>query len=218
MSPVKSRAPEESRTSESRTCYGCPEFPADSSAGEIRRISGEFVASGEHGSYVQFEKNGSRTTLQERNGFLTLCETIQSRNQPTTYALFTSEKQRLNLNEWHDILGHIDPSASSHLKKHDMIEITHAITASEITCSACKKCKSQALSHGRGGRSPKRLGEVVHPDLERSFKPDVMGHQYFQIFVNEASRDKRVRGLKIQMQRLVQLLPTLTRWPTRVCT
>ena len=37
---------------------------------------------------------------------------------------------------------------------------------------------------------------MVHPDLERPFKPDVMGHKYFQVFVNEASRDKRVRGLK----------------------
>ena len=132
MSTLKSRAPGGTRTSESRTCYACPGFPVDSSAGQIRRIGGGYIASGERGFYVQFEEDESGITLQERNVFLTLFGTIRSRIQPTTYASFTSEKQRLKLNEWHDILEQNDPSAIEHLKKRGMIEITHAMTALEI--------------------------------------------------------------------------------------
>ncbi|CAM9672987.1 unnamed protein product, partial [Choristocarpus tenellus] len=38
--------------------------------------------------------------------------------------------------------------------------------------------------------------EVVHTDLAEPFKTDITGHQYFQVFVDESSRDKRVYGLK----------------------
>ncbi|CAN0497107.1 unnamed protein product [Discosporangium mesarthrocarpum] len=65
-----------------------------------------------------------------------------------------------------------------------------------MRCAVCKECKSEALSYGRRGRSPKTIGEVVHTDLKGPFTPDVTGMKYFQVFVDEASRDKRVIGLK----------------------
>ena len=37
---------------------------------------------------------------------------------------------------------------------------------------------------------------MVHTELEGPLKPDVMGKKYFQVFVDGAGRDKRVRGLK----------------------
>ena len=82
-----------------------------------------------------------------------------------------------------------------HLEKRGVIEITDATVPSEMKCSVCRECKSQSKSYGRGGRSPKTLGEVLHTDIEGPFKPDVMDNRYFQVFVDEASRDKRVRGL-----------------------
>ncbi|CAN0458939.1 unnamed protein product [Discosporangium mesarthrocarpum] len=65
-----------------------------------------------------------------------------------------------------------------------------------MQCSVCKECKAEALSYGRGGRSPKTIGEVVYTDLEGPFNADVTGMRYFQVFVDEVSRDKRVFGLK----------------------
>ncbi|CAM9965350.1 unnamed protein product, partial [Choristocarpus tenellus] len=56
--------------------------------------------------------------------------------------------------------------------------------------------KSEALSYARGGCSPKTVGEVVHTELEGPFNPDVTGMKYFQVFVDEASREKRVIGLR----------------------
>ncbi|CAM9476000.1 unnamed protein product, partial [Choristocarpus tenellus] len=100
------------------------------------------------------------------------------------------------LKDWHNILGHINPSAIKHLEKRGLLEITDATVASELQCETCKECKSEALSYQRGGRTPKQPGEVVHTDLAGPFKADITGHQYFQVFVDESSRDKRVYGLK----------------------
>ncbi|CAN0455718.1 unnamed protein product, partial [Discosporangium mesarthrocarpum] len=96
----------------------------------------------------------------------------------------------------HNILGHINPFAIKHVEKRGLIEITDATVASEMQCSVCKECKAEALSYGRGGRSPKTIGEVLHTDLEGPFNADVTGMRYFQVFMDEASRHKRVFGLK----------------------
>ncbi|CAM9373444.1 unnamed protein product [Choristocarpus tenellus] len=45
-------------------------------------------------------------------------------------------------------------------------------------------------------RAPKQPGEVVHTDSAEPFQPDITDHKYFQVFVDERSRDKRVYGLK----------------------
>lgn len=89
-------------------------------------------------------------------------------------------------------INHIDPAATKHLEKRGLIEITDATVTSEIRCSICrecKKCKSQVPSYGRGGRSPEQLSEVIDTDIEGPLKADVMGFKYFQVFVDEASRD-----------------------------
>ncbi|CAN0014305.1 unnamed protein product [Choristocarpus tenellus] len=83
-----------------------------------------------------------------------------------------------------------------HLEKRGLLEITDATVVSELQCETCKECKSEALSYQRGGRTPKQPGEVVHTDLAGPFKADITDHQYFQVFVDESSRDKRVYGLK----------------------
>ena len=62
--------------------------------------------------------------------------------------------------------------------------------------TVCLECISQALSYGREGRSPKTPREIIHTDLERRFLADITGIKYFQVFVGEATRDKRVPGLK----------------------
>lgn len=67
--------------------------------------------------------------------------------------------------------------------------------ASNMLCVVYRKCESLTLSYGRGGRSPNPLGEVIYTHLEGS--PTLMLLVcYFQEFVNESTRGKRVRGLK----------------------
>ncbi|CAM9301783.1 unnamed protein product, partial [Sphacelaria rigidula] len=114
----------------------------------------------------------------------------------SAHASFANEKQRPTLKEWHDTLGHIDLAARKHLDKRGRIDVTDTTVASEMRCSVCKECKSETLSYGRGGRSSKAPGEVVHTDLEGHFHADVTGMKYFQVFVDEASRDKHVAGLE----------------------
>ena len=168
------------------------------STGTIRRNGGEFVESSSKQSYLRIERNGPKITLNERKGFLTLAASVRASNkkQASVHASFANKKQRLTLKEWHEILGHIDPSAIKYLEKRGLIDITDTTVASEMRCSVCRECKSQALSYARGGRSPKTPGEVIHTDLEGPFHPDVTGMKYFQVFVDEATRDKRVVGLK----------------------
>ena len=67
-----------------------------------------------------------------------------------------------------------------------------------MRCSVGKECQSEALSYGRGGKSLKVPGDVVRTDLEGPSHADVTGMKYFQVFVDEASRDKYVVGLKIR--------------------
>lgn len=44
-----------------------------------------------------------------------------------------------------------------------VLHVTDATVVSEMCCSVGKERKSEALSYGRGGRSPKTVGEV-HTD------------------------------------------------------
>ena len=106
------------------------------------------------------------------------------------------KRPRLSLQDWHNVLGHMNPGAIKHLEKRGLIEISDATVASDMKCSTCRESKSEALSYARGGRSPKTVGEVVHTDIEGPFRPDVNGMKYFIVFVEEASRDKRVIALK----------------------
>ncbi|CAM9360459.1 unnamed protein product, partial [Sphacelaria rigidula] len=83
---------------------------------------------------------------------------------------------------WHDTLGHIDPAAIKHLEERGLIDVTDTTVAYEMRCSVCKECKPEALSYGRGGRSPKAPGEVVQTDLEGPFHTGVTDMEYFQFF------------------------------------
>ncbi|CAN0027892.1 unnamed protein product, partial [Choristocarpus tenellus] len=93
-------------------------------------------------------------------------------------------------------MGPLNPFVIKHLEKRGLLDIADATVASKLHCKVCKECKSEALSYARGGRSPKTVGEVVHTDMEGPFNPDVTGIKYFQVFVDEASREKRVIGLR----------------------
>ncbi|CAM9213967.1 unnamed protein product, partial [Discosporangium mesarthrocarpum] len=97
---------------------------------------------------------------------------------------------------WHNILGNVNPKAIKHLGRQGLLEIQDTETTSSLRGTTCKECKSEALSYGRGVRSPKLVGEVVHTDIAGSFAQDLNGIKYVQVFVDEASRDKRVYGLK----------------------
>ena len=168
------------------------------STGTIRRDGGEFVDSSTKDCYLRFTKDGPKILLDEKKGFLVLQASLRTEinGQVSAHASFANKKQRLTLKQWHDTLGHIDPAAIKHPEKRGLVNITDTTVASDMRCSVCRECKSQALSYGRGGRSPKMPGEIIHTDLEGPFHPDITGMKYFQVFVDEATRDKRVRGSK----------------------
>ncbi|CAM9595221.1 unnamed protein product [Sphacelaria rigidula] len=64
-----------------------------------------------------------------------------------------------------------------------------------MRCGVCKECKSEALSYGRGSRSPKAPREIVHTGLQGPFHADTTGMKHFYVFVDEVSRDKHAVGL-----------------------
>ncbi|CAM9868982.1 unnamed protein product, partial [Sphacelaria rigidula] len=63
--------------------------------------------------------------------------------------------------------------------------------------SARKESPKRSATAAAAG-VPKAPGEVVHSDLEEPFHADVTGMKYFQVFVDGASRDKHVVGIKTQ--------------------
>ena len=167
---------------------------------KLRAAGGTFVDSAKMGSYIQLPnsnkiplKANTDTSFMQLDGrALTSTDAAA-----TAFASLSNKRSKLTLLEWHTVLGHLHPAAIKHLEKRGLIEISDAATVADFTCNTCKECKSEALSFARGGRTPKmQPGEVVHTDLEGPFKPDVNGFKYFQIFVDEATRDKRVVGLR----------------------
>lgn len=82
-----------------------------------------------------------------------------------------------------------------HLENKEPIVMKDATVASAKGRSICKESQTQTPSYGSGGRNPKELGEV-YTDLKCQLKAIVNGRKYIQLFVDEASRDKRFIGLK----------------------
>ncbi|CAN0480906.1 unnamed protein product [Discosporangium mesarthrocarpum] len=150
-------------------------------------------------SYLLVDGSGPKIALVEKGAFLPLqaFHRTGQTDRAAVHATFANENRKLTLRDWHDILGHLSPSAVTHLEKSSLIRITDSTVASEVRCAVCKECKSEACSFARGGRSQKISGEMVHTDLEGLFNPDVSGSQYFRVIVDEASRYKRVMGLKM---------------------
>ena len=176
------------------------------STARLRSAGGTFVDSAKDGSYLQLP-DGSRLSLEidVDTNFLQLqghCRTVMDEDSVKAYASLSNKKSRLTLLQWHTVLGHLHPAAIKHLEKRGLIEISDATTVANFHCSTCKECKSEALSYARGGRTPKtQSGELVHTDLEGPFKPDVgMVSSTFRSLSDEATRDKRVIGLRTRMQ------------------
>lgn len=83
----------------------------------------------------------------------------------------------------------------THLEKRGLIDVADTTVVSDVRCRVCRKCKSEVLSCGRGGRIPKARGEVVYTDL---FQADVTDMKDFQVFVDKTSRDENVVALKMR--------------------
>lgn len=83
-----------------------------------------------------------------------------------------SERRRLPLKEWHDVLRHMNAEAINCLEKSDLIEVSDSTFASQMRRSTRPEGKSEAKRCGRGVRSPKTLGEVVHTEIQGHFRTD----------------------------------------------
>lgn len=82
------------------------------------------------------------------------------------------------------------------LEKKGSIEIRDATVASEMKCTTCDECKSRARPYRRGSRSSKTLGEVAQTNTKGPLQVYVPGMNYVQVFVYEASGDRRVIDVK----------------------
>lgn len=133
------------------------------------------------------------------SSLLTLAGCRDTQDEPGNLArtTFADKHQRRQLEGWHDVLSHIDP-VIKHPEKCRLIDVSDTTVTFEIRCSVYRLSKSEALSYGRGGRSPRTLGELVSAEAEASFRVDVMGMKYFQFSTDEASRDQDVIGLETQ--------------------
>ena len=181
--------------------FRIPELPCRLlSIGTIRRDGKEFVDSGTKKSYLVplVQKGRTEDPPGRKEKYLDPVgiRTREYNCAASAHASFANKKSRLTLKEWHVILGHTDPAAIKHLEKRRLIQARDTTVAKDIRRTVCRECKSRALSYGKGGRSPKTPGEVIHANLERPFHPDVAGMKHFQVFVDEAIRDKHIRGLE----------------------
>ncbi|CAN0495127.1 unnamed protein product, partial [Discosporangium mesarthrocarpum] len=89
----------------------------------LRRDGGEFVDSGIRKSYLQLSGKTLKIPLEEKEAFLTLQAfpgSIQT-DRAEAHATFANKHQKLTLRNWHDILGHINPTAIKNLEKRGLI-------------------------------------------------------------------------------------------------
>ncbi len=167
------------------------------SSGCLRRSGGKFIESSA-GSTLQMAGGRTVIPLKERGNFLWLKPYAENRKGHinTVYAPGGRETASASLLDWHETLGHCNPSNIIYLGQRGLINVTGEKRVSNFNCRLCKECKSTLPHYQRGTRSPKRPGECVHIDLVGPFSPDVEGHTYMIVSIDEATRYKRSYGLK----------------------
>ncbi len=104
-------------------------------------------------------------------------------------------------------MGHSHPVSVMFLEQRGLIKITEEKTLDNFNCRICKEAKSTVPHYQRGTRSIKKTGEIVHVDLVGPFTPDMDGHTYLMVFVDEATRFKSVWGLRTKDQAYTSLKP-----------
>ncbi len=94
------------------------------------------------------------------------------------------------------MLGHCNSASLIQLERRGFIRISGKKSVKQFMCRLCKDSKASIPHYQRGSRSPKRPGEVVDMDLVGPFTPDINGYTYMVIAIDEATRTKRVYGVK----------------------
>lgn len=80
-----------------------------------------------------FCRNGPRYRLEQKQGFVSLTETITTKgSQRVAYASFAKKRERLSVTGSHGVLGHVDPAPIRHLEKRVLIGKTNASATSEM--------------------------------------------------------------------------------------
>ncbi|CAM9431501.1 unnamed protein product [Discosporangium mesarthrocarpum] len=83
------------------------------SAGTIRRTGGEFHDSRIDNIYLCTGRGGPKINAQVEGTFLELQENSVPKRPGMVHATLANKPQRLPLEGWHNILGHVNPEASS---------------------------------------------------------------------------------------------------------
>ncbi len=114
----------------------------------------------------------------------------------TVYAPGERKMASASLLDWHETLGHCNPTSILYLGQRGLINVTGNKKLTTLNCRLRKEYKLTVPHYQRGTRSPKRPGDCIHIDLVRPFTPDIEGHTYMIVAIDEATRYKRVYGLK----------------------
>ncbi len=180
------------------------------STSQLRRIGVEFIEPDMRKSVLVMPDRKTMSPLQKKGDYLWL--TVHHRQTPghvnltkenecassaTVYAPGGIDAASASLIDWHEAMGHPHPVSVMFLEQRGLIKITEEKTLDNFNCRICKEAKSTVPHYQRGGRSIKKTGEIVHVDLVGPFIPDMDGHTYLMVFVDEATRFKNVWGLRM---------------------
>ncbi len=145
--------------------------------------------------------------LTEHGNFLWLTPFIENGETHinTVYAPGERGVTSASLLDWHETLGHCNPSSILYLGQRGLINITGEKRLTALNCRLCKECKSAVPHYQRGIRSPKQPGDCIHIDLVGPFTPDFEAYTYMIVAIDEATRYKRVFGLKNRAESFARL-------------
>ncbi|CAN0342578.1 unnamed protein product, partial [Discosporangium mesarthrocarpum] len=118
------------------------------STGALHRDVGEFVDLGMRESYLEPDGNASKIALMEEHAFLTFqaLHRTDETERPAVHATLAKKHKKLTLRDWHDILGHINPSTVKHVEKRGLIHTPDSTVALQMHCSVCAISANQKCS------------------------------------------------------------------------
>ncbi len=132
------------------------------SSGRLRKTGGKFIESN-NGSVLQTAGGQEVIPLTERRIFLWLVTVIESEKTQinTAYAPREREMTSASLLDWHETLGHCNPTSILYLGQRGLINVTGNKKLTALNCRLCKEYKSTIPHYQRGTRSPKRPGDTA---------------------------------------------------------
>ena len=126
--------------------------------------------------------------------------------------------EAMKLQTWHERLGHLSISGIRELARQGKISLTDKILATKFHCRICYAAKTTHRAYKKP-RLPKpratKFGQLTHADTCGPFSlPDLDGHRYFQLYIDDWSRAITIYLLK--QKTAAETLKTLSKYHNKV--